>query len=119
MMDLKTMGIIYAAKYSNDPHKAIRAFMCKYSGSDESVYNLKIINELTTKALCDCLDHVEHPSQVMHDYFMFRSSPWFYSPFDATIAAFQNIQVRRVNYDTDEYVYINGFGELDEKYKVY
>lgn len=119
MMQTRTLGIIYAAKRSREPREGIRAFMSKYSGTPASEYSNKEINQLVEKALCDCLDSVEHPSAVMSEYFHFRSAPYYYSPFDAAVATFYGLQVKRLNYETNEYEYINGFSELDKEYYDY
>lgn len=114
MMDERTMGILYAAKKPY-PRQAIKDFMIRYSGSSPAIYTNKVIDELTQNALCQCLDSVEHPSEVMKTYFHLRTYPHMYSPFDAAVGAIQNIQVKRLNYDTNTYEYINGFAAMEDE----
>ena len=113
MMDELTMGIIYAAKQPY-PRQAIKDFLIKYTGSSPAVFTEKRIDETVERALCSCLNYVDVPSDVMRTYFHLREYPHMYSPFESAVGAMQNIQVKRLNYETDSYEYINGFAAMEE-----
>ena len=115
-MEERTMGIIYAIKKSEySAREAVRDFMSQWSGTPPEHYTPALLDDLICYSLCDCLNDNEHPSAVMHDYFHFLKEPWNLSAAEAAILTIQNIQIRRFNYETEQYDYINGFkGENKE-----
>ena len=116
-MDERTMGIIYAVKKSSSsPQEAVRQFMSNYSGVAPENYTEKELDNYIELALCDCLNDIEFPSSVMREFFHFLHSPWDMKPGDAAACAIQHIRVKRFNYETQEYEYINGFkGDINEE----
>ena len=113
MMDEKTMGILYAAK-DILPREKIKKFMIEYTGLHVP-FTEADIDQILRNAFCTCLNYVEDPATVVKNYFHFRESPFFFSPFDSMVAAKSNIRVRRLNYNTNEMEYINGFGPKKEE----
>lgn len=95
--------------------EAVRAFMSKWAGVPPDHYTIKLLDDLIIYSLCDCLNDNEHPGAVMHEYFHLLKEPWNFSPAEAAAITLRQIQVRRFNYETEQYDYINGFkGENKE-----
>ena len=108
-MDKMTSGIIYVIKRYGHSREEVAKFMHYYTDTPIEYYTDAIIDNLMERTIVEAIRDNEQPATVANDYFYWSREPWHYSNFDAICAALTNIQVRRINFDTGKYEYINGF----------
>ena len=116
LLDKRDMGVIYAIKRTpNDIKKSIIHFMCNYTGSFPDAYTDNTVYHLVEHAFAALTETIEHPSSLLFSYFRWKDGPWHYNDFDAMCAILgSEVAVKRFNYETKEYEYINGFGPMEE-----
>lgn len=117
LLDRRDMGIIYAIKKTVDGniHKSIVNFMCHYSNSLPEVYTPSVVLHLVEHAFAALMETYEHPSHLITEYFRWKDGPWHYTDFEAMCAVLgSEVAVKRLNYETKEYEYINGFGPMED-----
>lgn len=115
LMSKKTVGIIYAIKRGNSSRlQNVISFMSQFTNTPPEHYNIENLTIIVKQAFMELLDHVEHPSALFSEFFRYEQAPWKMSDFDAMCAAIDETQVKRLNYDTNEYEYINGFRKVEE-----
>lgn len=108
-MDKIFSGIIYVIKKCGHSREEVAKFMHYYTDTPIEYYTDAVIDNLMERTIIEAIRDNERPAAIAHDYFYWRHEPWCYSDFDAICAALTCIQVRRENFDTGEYEYINGF----------
>jgi len=102
-------GIIYTIKNKGYSREEVVKFMHYYTDTPIEYYTDKMVDNLMEKTLVEAIRNNEHPASVINEYFYWRHEPWNYSDFDAICAALTLLQVKRINFETGEYEYINGF----------
>ena len=110
MSEMTGKMIIFLKQFGCDYHDlyhAAIAFMCQWSGCDESVYTPERMNRIIDGVYYEYLDACDRPSAFMlsvDDCMRIRADDVTYDRYDAILAALMLVQVRG-----DGGKYVNGF----------
>ena len=114
-MELRTSNIIMLCKgrhtYGNvDSKTAIKKYMAEICAYKEEWYDDKKMIDIIKYAVLDYIETADYPRGFLFDYF--EAQRYHTDAIDAWLSALRFVQVKRfIDYDTNVYVYVNGFTE--------